>query len=359
LLLSDGMDEAQSQKSSILTYLSSLITQEPLHVHVMTSRPGVLGAMECKALCDMSFSSCLMSPLTMKDLEKLAERIMARVQDNRVNQIMDIIRNPSYASLVSIPITLTLLVHVLRKYACVNEGEASKGTEEVLKLTDVYQRALKLMVHQSDAAKFALRDSQQDKELARKLNMLKSPMARKVFQTISWRNHAGKSRSFRWDDVRATSSDAEAEMLSIIYETFQQGRIPVLEEMSSREAQFSHLSFQELMAAEYAAAIVQHGHSTANLDAYANHFLSNSSLNRERDRLAENWWMQVWMNTSELLDPAAFAEWCKTLTMDEEAVLKVGKVVQWVIDGDNHALCQEEKNIGTRNEIYLSMEDAA
>jgi len=170
-------------------------------------------------------------------------------------------------------------------------------------------------------------------------------MARKVFQTISWRNHAGKSRSFRWDDVRATSSDAEAEMLSIIYETFQQGRIPVLEEMSSREAQFSHLSFQELMAAEYAAAIVQHGHSTANLDAYANHFLSNSSLNRERDRLAENWWMQVWMNTSELLDPAAFAEWCKTLTMDEEAVLKVGKVVQWVIDGDSHALCQEEKTL--------------
>merc|ERR1712224_1046701 len=57
---------------------------------------------------------------------------------------------------------------------------------------------------------------------------------------------------------------------------------------------------------------------------YLNFFSSNSAQKLNRDRLAENWWMQVWFHIGEMLTPDAFNEWCNCLAEDQRAKVKVG-----------------------------------
>ena len=92
------------------------------------------------------------------------------------------------------------------------------------------------------------------------------------------------------------------------------GRLPafsVLEGAAGKEIQLAHLSFQELLAAEFATAVLQHSHKTFHIASYFN-FLSSSSVScQSRDRLAEQWWLAVWVNVAEMLDEDCFQAWCK------------------------------------------------
>ena len=76
------------------------------------------------------------------------------------------------------PLILTLLTHVLRKHHQLNRDSVAGGvledsvalkSQELMKKTEVYQRAVRLMLHQSDAAKFALRDGKNDQAIVRRL----------------------------------------------------------------------------------------------------------------------------------------------------------------------------------------------
>ena len=152
--------------------------------------------------------------------------------------------------------------------------------QDVLKKTDIYQRAVKLMLHQSDAAKFMLRDGASDLAMVRRLEMLKSSRARKLFQGVSWHAHCQRARSLTWDAMAEACKDAD--MLKVFRETFEQGRMPIFEPVevaSGQDAmlQMTHLSFQELMTGEYTSAIVRHSHVKQKTRSYINFFSSNSS----------------------------------------------------------------------------------
>uniref|UniRef100_A0A7S0FFN2 Uncharacterized protein n=1 Tax=Pyrodinium bahamense TaxID=73915 RepID=A0A7S0FFN2_9DINO len=339
-LLLDGYDEVSSHKQGVLQYMSSLLQSEPAHVTVLTSRPTSIGNDETETLTQLGFASFMMSELTDADAEQIARVTLTRMKESpeNIEAIAKDIRQDAYSTLRRVPLILTLLIHVIRKVNAQAAPCASQSTRtaEALKKTEIYQRAVRLILHQSDAAKFALREGQSDQAMVRRLEMLKSVRARKLFQTISWHCHTKRARSFRWADLAEVSNDAE--MLTLFREAFDQGRMPIFEKVDSAGdpmVQFNHLSFQELMAGEYASAILQHAHSNSATEAYINFFTSNSSKSLERDRLSEMWWIQVWMHVCEMVHPDAFKEWCAILAQDEQAKLKVGKIFSFSGCGEN------------------------
>mmetsp|Transcript_71292 Transcript_71292/g.230928 ORF Transcript_71292/g.230928 Transcript_71292/m.230928 type:complete len:1583 (+) Transcript_71292:151-4899(+) len=334
LLLFDGLDEASTFKSDVIAYMRSLLETEPVHLMIMTSRPGAIPETDEATFSQLGFTSVMMTSLTDEQAESLAESVLRRIGDpkDQIDAVLADLRRPAYKTLREVPLILTLLVHVLRKshqqpQQGDGQGAAARGEGEILKKTDIYQRAIKLILHQSDAAKYALREGRNDQAMVQRLEMLKSVRARKLFQTMSWQMHSCKSRAWTWSAMSKTCA-ADAEMLTVVQEAFHQGRTPIFEKIdgakSEPEVQFNHLSFQELLAGEYASAIVQHAHATQKTRGYVNYFLSNVSRSADRDRLSEAWWMQVWTHVCEMIHPAAFHEWCDILAEDEQAKLRVG-----------------------------------
>jgi hypothetical protein len=195
-----------------------------------------------------------------------------------------------------------------------------------MKKTDIYQRAVKLILHQSDAAKFAMRDGASDQAMVRKLEMLKSVRARQLFQSMSFHLHQLRQRSTSWTAMEQASDDNG--MLVLLRDAFQQGRMPILEKVevfdAEPEVQLTHLSFQELMSGEYCSAVVSHAHSQKKMRAYVNAILSNTAQCLDRERLSENWWLQVWFHVFEMLDSETLEQYCAVLAEDERALLKVG-----------------------------------
>jgi len=122
-----------------------------------------------------------------------------------------------------------------------------------------------------------------------------------------------------------TDTDENSEMLK---DAFQQGRMPILEKVevfdAEPEVQLTHLSFQELMGGEYCSAIVGHAHSQKKMRAYVNAILSDSTQCLDRERLSEQWWLQVWFHIFEMLDSETLEQYCAILAEDERALLKVG-----------------------------------
>ncbi|CAE8642397.1 unnamed protein product [Polarella glacialis] len=345
LLLLDGLDEASSRRLALLEYIQSLLSSEPVHLPVVTSRPGSLGAVELDMFSTMGFSSFCMSALTEEQAKQIAERTVRRMGDSQesIDAVVAQVGNPGYGILIGNPLVLTLLVHVLRK-SCADskrQAEASapgitrvSSRQGVLKKTDVYQRALKLMLHQSDAAKFMLRDGASDLAMVRRLETLKSARARKLFQAVAWHAHSQHVRALTWDAMAEACNDAD--MLNVFRETFEQGRMPIFEpvEVASgqdQKLQLTHLSFQELMTGEYTSAIVRHSHAKQKARSYINFFSSNSSKTLSRDRLAEQWWLQVWFHVCEMLDPNVFNVWCDCLAEDPRSKLKVGSMTYRLI----------------------------
>ncbi|CAE7393454.1 unnamed protein product [Symbiodinium sp. KB8] len=322
-VLLDGLDEAAVLRTTILSYLAALLAVEPCSFPLLTSRPGIVGFAEQESLATMGFVACLMSSLSQKASRELAASIMKRSRESeaRMQKVVDTVADPVYAGLAGNPLCLTLLVHVLRK------TEETDKAAKVLTKTAMYQQALKLMLHVADAAKFMSRDGQADMETIRQLEALKGPKARQLFQAIAWQETCMRQRTFTLAEAEAISSDKDT------FEAFRSsifsGRLPaftVMEGAAGKQIQLAHLSFQELLAAEFATAVLQHSHKTCRVAPYWN-FLSSSSVScQSRDRLAEQWWLTVWINVSEMLGEDCFQAWCKEVGSDERALLKTGRI---------------------------------
>ena len=147
-----------------------------------------------------------------------------------------------------VPLVLALLVHVLRRFSQPTAGAAATeaAVQKVLKKTDFYQRAIKLMLHHADAAKFVLRDGEGDRALVRRLNLLKSARARKFFQSLAWKAHCSGDRAMTWDNIATISDDQE--VFQAFKEAFEQGRTPMFEIVetagSQSMVQLCHISFK-------------------------------------------------------------------------------------------------------------------
>ncbi|CAK0865780.1 unnamed protein product [Prorocentrum cordatum] len=335
-LLFDGLDEAASSRLQVLEFIRSILQSEPSHLCVLTSRPGNLGPSEYDLLASLAFVSFRMGALTLPQAEDVVQRTLTRAQEahETISAIRSSVSDPGYSSLRENPLILTLLIHVLRKFHSQStEGKSlpltdDRARKDVMKKTDIYQRAVKLMLHQSDAAKFAMRDGANDQAMVRRLEMLKSVRARQLFQSVSFHLHQLRLRSTSWTGIEHASDDNG--MIVVLKDAFQQGRMPILEKVevfdAEPEVQLTHLSFQELMGGEYCAAIVCHAHSQKKMRAYVNSILSSSSQCLDRERLSESWWLQVWFHVFEMLDSDVLEQYCAILAEDERALLKVGSM---------------------------------
>merc|ERR1719440_1325684 len=337
-LLFDALDEASSFKNMIVEYVESLLTSEPSHITLLTSRPGSIGQDISTRLADLGFNSFCMSALSNEQSEKIVRLTLNRIGDSReaIDEVLQDLQQPGYKVLRENPLILTLLTHVLRRHqqlhrerdTSIVEDAAQMQKREIMKKTEVYQRAVRLMLHQSDAAKFALRDGKNDRAIVRRLEMLKSARARKLFQSISWHAHARRDRAMTWETMGQATSDDE--MMHAFKAAFDDGRMPIFEPLpvagGEPLVQTVHMSFQELMVGEYTAAIVRHAHAAQKSRAYINYFLSSSNQSLERDRLSDLWWVQVWFHLCEMLQEDTFQEWCDILAEDQRVQLKVGSI---------------------------------
>ena len=79
------------------------------------------------------------------------------------------------------------------------------------------------MLHQSDVVEFALRDGKNDTAIVRRLEMLKSARARKLFQSISCHAHARRDRAMTWETMSESTTDHE--MMQAFKAAFEDGRL--------------------------------------------------------------------------------------------------------------------------------------
>lgn len=335
LLLLDGYDEAAGMRGKLLHYLKSLLVSEPVHLTILTTRPGSFGSEENDVFSALGFISFQMGLINAEQAQLIAARTLERLQDpkHRIETIVNKIREPTYSSLRTNPLILLLLVHVLRKntkdaecgpQALVRTSSAEKA---VMKKSDLYQQAFRLIVHQSDAAKFMMRDGAADMAMVHRLEMLKSVRARKALQAICWHVHVLEDRAMTWDLMLEAANDDE--MIRMMKESFEEGRLPVFEQLEALrdgkvQLQMTHLSFQELLASEYAAAVVRHAHTFGKTEAYVNFILSSSCQNLSRDRLSRHFWTHVVCFICEMLPSSIFKEFIRIMSNDERTKLRVG-----------------------------------
>ncbi|CAJ1333254.1 unnamed protein product, partial [Effrenium voratum] len=327
-LLLDGLDEASTRRAVILKYIASLLQNESLHFPMITSRPGVLGMYENDIMSAAGFVSISLSRLAIQDSVELSTGMLTRMGSEKpmVEDITKIIKNPAYVALTGNPLCLTLLVHVLRKW---HTDSAGVSSEAILKKTDVYQKAFKLMLHQSDAAKFMSRDNASDQELIRHISNLKSTAGRKFYQRIGWEGHSSRKRAMTLEDLKTICHDET--IWTSFSEMVKQGRLPVFQPVEGRGEQMyqlAHLSFQEMLAAEYMSSVFRYSTKTCQMRQYLN-FMASSNKTVGRERLSENWWLQTWLHVGEMLEEGIFQEWVNCLRDDDRCVLKVGRVVHF------------------------------
>eukprot|EP00929_Paragymnodinium_shiwhaense_P065332 TRINITY_DN32763_c0_g1_i1.p1 TRINITY_DN32763_c0_g1~~TRINITY_DN32763_c0_g1_i1.p1 ORF type:complete len:1738 (+),score=401.23 TRINITY_DN32763_c0_g1_i1:113-5215(+) len=330
-LLLDGFDEAVSMKHEIMDYLGKLLVAESGHYVVMTSRPESLSQADLTFLSSLSFNSVHIEALDDIAADKLTRSILKRVGEDEVK--MDILRQmvlaDSYKVLRQAPFVLTLLVHVLRRCLASHTDtlqHSRSRAEAALKKTQIYQRAIRLMLHQSDTPKYLLQNNESDQAMVKRLEILKSSRARQFFQRFAWEAHSRQTRTLSWDAIRETSDDPE--LFSIFKEAVEEGRVPMFEQVVAAAGdpmvQMRYLSFQEILCSEYACAVIRHACEKSTIRAFLNVMLSDSCKRLDRGRLSDSWWQPVWLNVCDMLAPDKFNAWCDVLAEDERAHLTVG-----------------------------------
>lgn len=102
VLLLDGLDEASTRRMALIEYLSQLLAEEPKHLPMLTSRPGVLAKKETNLLGDLGFLSVGLTSLTADQAATIAERSLQRTgeEEKKVSWILSVVRNPAYANLI-------------------------------------------------------------------------------------------------------------------------------------------------------------------------------------------------------------------------------------------------------------------
>jgi len=329
VLLLDGLDEASSRRTMLLDYMGSLLVNEPNHFPILTSRPGVLAMRENEFMATRGFVSVTLSRLSSEDALILSRRMMARLgdSDDVIGKVSNLLNNPAYHTLTGNPLCLGLLTNVLRK------SDLDSAKNKILDKVEVYARAFKLMLHQSDAAKFASRDGKSDQAMVKHLENLKGSDARKYFQSVAWQGQSNRLRAMTMEMLQEVSGNEELfDSFSVL---LKQGRIPVFQKIDASGAeqyQLAHLSFQEMLAAEFCSGVVYFAKNKNQVREYLNFMLSNSSKALERDRVADNWWLQVWLSVGKMLDSAEYATWCSFLASDERTWLTPGKRCYFIVD---------------------------
>lgn len=330
VLLLDGLDEASSRRMMLLDYMGSLLINEPNHFPILTSRPGVLAIQENEFLAARGFVSVTLSRLSSEDALTLSRRMMQRLGDSQdfIGKVCNLINNPAYHTLTGNPLCLGLLTNVLRK------TDLDSAKNKILDKVEVYARAFKLMLHQSDAAKFASRDGKDDQAMVKHLENVKGVDARKYFQSVAWQGQSNRLRAMTMEMLEGVSENKE--LFTSFSVLLKQGRIPVFQKMDvsgAEQYQLAHLSFQEMLAAEFCSGVVYFAKSKNQVREYLNFMLSNSSKALERDRVGDNWWLQVWLSVGKMIDSDEYDAWCSFLASDERTWLTPGKKCFFTIDG--------------------------
>lgn len=327
VLLLDGLDEASSRRLMVLDYIKSLLAHEQNHFPILTSRPGVLASVENERLGSEGYISVSLTRLATEDALTLASRTLERLGESKDFQkkICNILGNPGYASLTGNPLCLNLLTHVLRK-AQKDPGVASSSSTTLLTKSEIYQKAFKLMLHQSDAAKFMSRDGQSDTEMIKHLEALKSSAARKLYQQISWQGQCSRKRVFTLEECAKIGSDEK--LMASFSHCLKESRLPVFQQVDSgkgpQQYQLSHLSFQEVLAAEFVAGVMRYSSTANQVRPYLSFLTSDTLQALGRERLAEPWWLATWIAVGDLLEEEDFSKWCSVLAEDERCKLKPG-----------------------------------
>lgn len=340
LLLLDGLDEASTNRGAVLQYVHSLVTTEPQHIFILTTRPGCIVLSELEMLSDNGFQAFLIGKLDATQGTHIADGMLRRSNTNPaiIQKVCNDVMNPSYGSLVENALSLTLLIHVLRKFHLTKMEELQKSggdaaqaaTKEAPSMykSEVFQRSAKLILHQSDSAKFAMREGKSDQEMAKRLGLLKSSRARRFFQWLGWEVHCRRQRGVHFSEIEAVTPDKE------IFEAWKQacedGRMQMfqVQESTTGEStvQYVHLSFQELMAAEFLAGAMTHGYKEGTLRGLANMALSTNLKNPTRDRLSEPWWYATLLFAVEMMEPKVFTSFCEVISDDPRAKMAPGMV---------------------------------
>merc|ERR1719171_1630629 len=117
------------------------------------------------------------------------------------------------------------------------------------------------MTHQVDMGKFVAREGELSQGMGRQLEILGRPEMKMLLQTFAWSFHEKGLRAGllpERDDDRFQFSSDGLDMLSCLLEVVNSGRFSLFESIkradSENEVQFVHLSFQEVLSADYASA---------------------------------------------------------------------------------------------------------
>eukprot|EP00966_Prymnesium_polylepis_P068720 1596349-Prymnesium_polylepis.1 len=98
---------------------------------VLTSRPAAITALR-ERLAGMGFEARRIVELTENKTDELSERVLSRlcIEGEAAARLQAELRRPEYASLVRVPITLTLLIHVLHHTLALEVIKAEQGLAE-------------------------------------------------------------------------------------------------------------------------------------------------------------------------------------------------------------------------------------
>jgi len=263
LLLLDGLDEAQQERDRVLVWILELAALPHVYI-VLTSRDaGVDGARG--KLGEAGFEARRMQGLSSGSQSELLQRLMAQldVAEAERSALVAEVARPEYRSLAETPLTLSLLAQVLLR-----RGHAKEG----LTRSKVYEYAVQ-MVCQVNAAK-----STRGSNLSTALET-----SERSLQLIAFANHESRKRSQSWELLAEAGLQVDA-----VRELVALGSMPLLEVVAGR-VQFTHLSYQEYLAAEVVARLVSK--DAARHKAWL------------RTCAGEAWWTEVLLMAIEMLTP--------------------------------------------------------
>eukprot|EP00913_Durusdinium_trenchii_P014807 g13885.t1 len=165
----------------------------------------------------------------------------------------------------------------------------------------------------TEDAKFMSRDGQSDTEMIKHLEALKSSAARKLYQQISWQGQCSRKRVFTLEECAKIGSDEK--LMASFSHCLKESRLPVFQQVDSgkgpQQYQLSHLSFQEVLAAEFVAGVMRYSSTANQVRPYLSFLTSDTLQALGRERLAEPWWLATWIAVGDLLEEEPRPKGCE------------------------------------------------
>ena len=231
LLVLDGLDEIPDFIDTCLEWIKCFNAQ-PVAI-LITSRPSALRGKTSAKLGDCGFKAKKIVDLTQKKVNELTDLVLKRLcaSDDQVAQVREQVRRPEYVNLVRVPITLTLLIHVLMR-------SSSEG--RVLTKGQVYHDAIELTLQVDELKTRFRRRSSVEGDGNR---YMQRSEAIKCLRAIAFSNMKAGKRTQGWQDITTLSR----EQRSAIGVELVEGRLAVLEvngRAGGSMIGFTHLSYQ-------------------------------------------------------------------------------------------------------------------